>query len=384
SVAAVHAEAARLPTNRAERAVLIGAAVRDSVSAHLLADVEVGVFLSAGIDSGAILGLARDAGLTRTRAITVSFDSGACGSEDEAPLAAEVAQAYGAEHVVRRVNETEFSIDLPAILNAMDQPSIDGVNTWFVAKAAREAGLKVALSGIGGDELLAGYPSFLNMPAWRRRYGPLASVPGLGRLALVLMGALVPGVLRRSPKAAGMLLHAGSLEGTYLLRRGLFLPHELPAFIDPDLVAEGLRELRPLERLRATLTPDPGSETARVGVLESCHYMRDQLLRDADWAGMAHSVEIRTPLADSALLALVAPLTSALEPGEGKAALASAPFKPLPPAVATRAKTGFDTPLGAWMETLLKEQQAVENRGGVSRRWAKHLLAAQRMMPTAP
>lgn len=379
SVSAVYAEATPQQANKEERAALIETAVGESVKAHLLADVEVGVFLSAGIDSGAILGLARDAGLSRARAITLSFDASAGGPEDEAPLAAEMARAYGAEHIVRRVNEAEFRSDLPAILDAMDQPSIDGVNTWFVAKAAKEAGLSVALSGLGGDELLAGYPSFRDVPAWNRRYGPLARIPGLGRLAQVLFAALGPGLLQSGPKAAGMFLYAGSLEGAYLLRRGLFLPHELPAFLDPDLVAEGLRLLSPLERLRATLTPDPGSDMARVAVLEACHYMRDQLLRDADWAGMAHSVEIRTPLVDSALLARIAPLTATLEPGEGKAALASAPSKPLPRAVATRPKTGFDTPLGVWMATRLK-QQAVETRGEVSRLWARHLLAAQRLM----
>src|SRR4029077_61981 len=103
-----------------------------------------------------------------------------------------VAARYQAKHVVRDVAEREFRDDLNAIIEAMDQPSIDGVNTWFVAKAAKEAGLKVALSGLGGDELLAGYPSFADVPRWRRRFGPLAAVPGLGPLARVLVHALAP------------------------------------------------------------------------------------------------------------------------------------------------------------------------------------------------
>src|SRR5262249_54564077 len=154
----------------------------DSVRAHLLADVEVGVFLSAGVDSGALLGLMRDAGQREIRAITLAFEEFRGTEEDEAPLAALVAKHYGGRPVGRRVGQREFLDDLPAILDAMDQPSIDGVNTWFVAKAAREAGLKVAISGLGGDELLAGYPSFVDVPRWRRRFGPLARVPGLGRL----------------------------------------------------------------------------------------------------------------------------------------------------------------------------------------------------------
>ena len=118
--------------------------LHDSVKAHLLADVEVGIFLSAGIDSGALLGLMRDAGQSQIRAITLAFDEFAGTSDDEAPLAAEVARHYEANHIVRRVNRREFVEDLPAILEAMDQPSIDGINSWFISKAASEVGLKVA------------------------------------------------------------------------------------------------------------------------------------------------------------------------------------------------------------------------------------------------
>ncbi len=102
-------------------------------------------------------------------------------AEDEAPLAAEMAARYGARHDVRRVDRAEFEADLPAILEAMDQPSIDGVNTWFVAKAAKAAGLKVAISGLGGDELLAGYPSFVDLPRWRRRFGAWPEYPASDR-----------------------------------------------------------------------------------------------------------------------------------------------------------------------------------------------------------
>jgi asparagine synthase (glutamine-hydrolysing) len=238
---------------------------------------------------------------------------------------------------MRRENKAAFRMDLPAILGATRQPSIDSVNTWFVAKAAREAGLKVALSGLGGDELLAGYPSFRALHALRRRFGPLAGIHGLGRLALILMTSQMPGVLRSCPKAAGIITYFGSIEGTYLLGRSLFLPHELRTFLDPSLLADGLRELKPLERKLTTLTPNPRAETARVCVLEPGHCMRSQFLRDVDWAGMAHWVEIRTQLADTVLLVNTAPITPALEPGEGKAALPSAPSQALPRAVAARA-----------------------------------------------
>src|SRR5262249_3771932 len=161
------------------------------------------------------------------------------------------------------------------------------------------AGLKVALSGLGGDELLAGYPSFVDLPRWRRVFGPLAAVPGLGRSTRTLIRAFAPGVVCKTPKALGLPEYARSWAGAYLLRRGLFVPYELKEVIDPDVAREGLRRLRPLRRLTADLTPDPGSDVGRVCVLESAQYMRNQLLRDADWAGMAHGVEIRVPLVDS-------------------------------------------------------------------------------------
>jgi asparagine synthase (glutamine-hydrolysing) len=369
NLAAILAEGAADPAPAAELDARVAAAVRGSVAAHMLADVEVGAFLSAGVDSGALLGLMADVGVSDARAITLAFDEFSGTDDDEAPLAAIVAARYGARHVVRRVGQTEFTADLPAILDAMDQPSIDGINTWFVAKAAREAGLKVAISGLGGDELLAGYPSFVDLPRWRRRYGALAAFPGAGEAARWLLAACAPGLLRERPKAAGMLSLAGSWEGAYLLRRGLFLPHELPALLGPELAREGLSRLGLAERLRAALTPDPGSDVGRVCALESAVYMRNQLLRDADWAGMAHGVEIRTPLADIALLRELAPAIATLRPGLGKAALAAAPATPLPPDVARRAKTGFTVPIRAWMAGAA--ERAGGSRGAASRGWSR-------------
>jgi asparagine synthase (glutamine-hydrolysing) len=364
----------------APSAAKAGASVRqaalDSVAGHLLADVEVGVFLSAGIDSGAMLGLMRDAGQARIRAITLGFDEFAGTAEDEVPLAAKVAALYGADHVVRRVGEREFAQDLPAILEAMDQPSIDGVNTWFVAKAAKEAGLKVALSGVGGDELLAGYPSFRDIPRWVGWMRGPSAVPGLGKAARKLMQALAPGLARNRPKSLGMAEHGGDYAGAYLLRRALFLPFELDAVLDPETVREGLERLRPLRRLRQVLSPDPGSPNARVTALESSAYMRCQLLRDADWAGMAHSLEIRTPLVDIALLRALAPLVHRLRPGQGKALLAAAPVTPLPAEVAERAKTGFVVPTADWRANQVRQAEIEPaSKGAVSRLWAREVIA---------
>jgi asparagine synthase (glutamine-hydrolysing) len=379
NLAEVLAKGAQNPAHAAEIPERVRIGVCDSVRAHLLADVEVGVFLSAGVDSGALLGCMCDAGRREIRAITLAFEEFRGTSEDEAPLAARVCEHYGARHVVRHLNEKEFIQDLPAILEAMDQPTIDGVNTWFVSKAAAEAGLKVAISGLGGDELLGGYPSFLDVPRWRRRFGALAVVPGLGLFARKLFTGFAPNFSRARPKALGLLEYSGSWAGAYLLRRGLFLPNELPQVMDPEIAREGVRRLNPLGCLGASLMPDPGSDIARICVLESAHYMRNQLLRDADWAGMAHSLEIRVPLVDITLLRTLAPAILALKPGAGKAVLANTPTAPLPSEVVTRAKSGFGVPTGAWMNAATGKGSdltdlATESKGLTSRRWSRAVL----------
>ncbi|MCW5713928.1 MAG: asparagine synthase (glutamine-hydrolyzing) [Bauldia sp.] len=381
SIAAALAEATKVVVPPEEIRARVRASVGASVRAHLLADVEVGVFLSAGIDSGALLGLACGAGQPR-RAITLAFDEFRDSPADEAPLAAEIAQRYGAGHIVRGVGKAEFERDLPAITAAMDQPSIDGVNTWFVAKAAREAGLKVALSGLGGDELLAGYPSFRDVPRWRRRFGPLAAVPGAGALARRVLRAAAPRLARDNPKALGMLEHSGSWGGAYLLRRGLFLPHELYGFLDPDLVRDGLARLDPARRFRDSLTPDPGSDVGRVTALESAFYLRNQLLRDADWAGMAHGLEIRVPLVDFTLLTELAPILPRFGGGAGKAALAAAPSPALPDPVAERAKTGFEVPVRQWMHATA-ETGTARGRGAGARSWAHWVFGRTAMLGKA-
>ena len=376
SVAKILSEGAANPVPDAEVEKTIKNAAKESVAAHLLADVEVGLFLSAGIDSGALLGLMRDAGAEKVRAITLGFSEFQGSHEDETILASKVAAHYDAEHVVRFVGEKEFLEDLPAILHHMDQPSIDGVNTWFVSKAAKEAGLKVALSGLGSDEILAGYPSFTDIPNWVSKMRPIAGVPGLGVLGRKLLSWL-PAV-RTNPKLAGLPQYGSSYPGAYLLRRGLFMPWELEEVLDdPAVVAEGLRRLDPLGSLRRTLLAMPRSPISRVSALESCHYMRNQLLRDADWAGMAHSVEIRVPFVDVSFLRSVASATPHLVGRRGKAALATSPSVPLPAEVANRAKTGFGVPTGAWLNRVVGDNSSTKTKGEASRGWAQNVLRVQ-------
>src|SRR5262245_39911551 len=257
--------------DRARTSDEVRQALLDSVRAHLVADVPVGVFLSGGVDSGALVGLMRDAGQHDIQAVTLAFGEFRGRPEDEAPLAHEVARLYGARHTTRLVTRAEFEADLPRIIEAMDQPSIDGVNTWFVSKAARELGLKVALSGLGGDELLGGYPSFRDIPRWVRLLGLPGRLPLLGKAARVAAQPLVA-ALGASPKSAGMLELGGTYAGAYLLRRGLFMPWELGRMLAPEVVAEGLRRLAPLRLIGDAIEPRPRSAHAKVAALEASLY----------------------------------------------------------------------------------------------------------------
>jgi asparagine synthase (glutamine-hydrolysing) len=362
---------AQKPLRRADAPAQVRQALLRSVQAHLLADVPVGLFLSAGVDSCALLGLMKDAGQEQITAITLGFDEFAGTREDEAPLAAEVARHYGAQHHLRRVSRREFDEDLPRILAAMDQPSIDGINTWFVSKAAREAGLKVALSGVGGDELFGGYPSFRDVPCWAKWLAPTRVVPGVGTLLRLFLQSCRR--FSNHPKAAAMLEYGGTYAGAYLLKRALFLPFELPAILDPDLLRQGMHRLDDMQRLRSMLKPDPGTALGRVAALENAQYLRNQLLRDADWAGMAHSLEIRTPLVDIELLRAVSATLPVMLPGEGKHWLAAAPQRPLPAAITNRSKTGFFVPTGHWLGG--DSAASRHSKGMASRSWARQVFA---------
>lgn len=376
----LEAESKTIQLEPAELQQYLRSALLDSVRHHMVADVPVGIFLSAGVDSGALLGLMRDVGQQEIEAVTLSYEEFQRRPENEAPLAATCAALYGSRHTVRVVTQQEFEADLPRIFQAMDQPTIDGVNTWFVSKAAREQGLKAAISGLGGDELFGGYPSFEAVPSLVRMLG-LASRAGLGDAFRMFSEASgLAGVV--NPKAAGLLKYGGTFEGAYFLRRGLFMPWELDRLMDPGLAAEGLRRLQPIEHIAEALSPRPRSNFAKVAVLESALYMRNQLLRDSDWASMAHALEVRVPLVDARLLAAVAPLGAALAGGVGKSLLAASPSKPLPPEIADRAKTGFGTPVSEWLQrnpelqAWRKTPMLARRSCPWARRWAYQLAAA--------
>lgn len=360
------------PDDRQPLDALVAEAALDSVRAHLVADVEVGAFLSSGIDSGALVGLMRDVGQSRIRAITLGFEELRGTANDEVPLARDIARLYEADHNVRWVTAAEFSASAERILEDMDQPSVDGINTWFVSKAAHECGLKVVVSGLGGDELLAGYSTFRTVPK-TRRLGMLGKVPFANRFAKAMLGRFAPDMVRRNPKMLGVLDHAQGWAGAWLVRRAMLLPFELDRKLDAETVREGMARLQPLALIEDAMTPAPRSAIAKVSALESSLYMRNQLLRDSDWASMAHSLELRVPYVDWPTLRRIAPAAARLADGAGKRALARAPSLPLPERSIARGRTGFNVPVATWIGATASPMDRLG-----SRHWSENVLRAFR------
>jgi asparagine synthase (glutamine-hydrolysing) len=339
-------------------------ALLESVRQHLQADVPVGVFLSAGLDSTTLAYLVAQLAPKDLHTVTLGFEEYVGTENDEVPMAEQVAALLGAKHRTIRVRRFDFREELPRILDAMDQPSIDGVNSYFVSLAAARAGLKVAISGLGGDELFGSYSSFREIPRLVRLCKGFGQRSGLGRNLRRVSFPILKHIT--SPKYAGLFEYGGSYGGAYLLRRGVFMPWELPGVLDPDMVREGWAELQAIERLDQT-SADISTNHHKVSALEMCWYMRNQLLRDTDWASMAFSLEIRVPFLDLDLLRIVAPLLGR-QGSPDKKAVAVSVATGLPEQIFNRRKTGFSVPVREW---LLDGSSAVPERG--MRGWSRYV-----------
>lgn len=350
----------------------------DSVRAHLVADVPLGAFLSAGLDSSTLVGLAHETSATHLQTLTLTFDDLRGTKHDECPMATVIARHLGLEHhcVVLAAGQQEAELD--RFLAAMDQPTIDGINTWFISHAAVQAGLKVAISGVGGDELLGGYSTFAKVP-WimsrARQSIWCKTFPSLYQSLHTLIGAR----LSWPPNAAGIPQYGASPAGAYHLAKGVFMPWELERIVAPDVIAEGLRSLAEEDAVHCESLHGM-NEFEQVACLESIRYMRNQLLRDTDWVSMAHSLEIRTPLVDQAVTEAVIGLAACGRLGVSKEMLPRTLSKPLPAAVLNRPKSGFVVPTWRWLrhhrglESWKKVHLLKQHRMTDSRRWAYTLL----------
>lgn len=316
-------------------------ALLDSVNRHMISDVPVGVFLSGGLDSTTLAAFASHQRATPVRTITVGFSEFTGTFNDEVPLACKVSEYLGTQQYTSIIKREDYAHEYERIMVAMDQPSIDGLNTYFASKAAYDAGLKVVLSGLGGDEILEGYSSFSFVPKLNRLMAPFAAISGSGKLIRKLSAPLAQRI--GSPKLAGIAEYGGDVASAYLLKRGLYMPWEIERLMGESTMREGIEKLQTIQEL-ANITAGIPALNSRISALEMSCYMKNQLLRDSDWASMAHSVELRVPLLDVPLLRTIASLKCSGWKASKRVMALAAPVKPLD-LVLNRQKTGFSVPV---------------------------------------
>jgi asparagine synthase (glutamine-hydrolysing) len=323
------------------------AAVQESVAAHLVADVPVGVFLSGGIDSSAILSAATHAGVTGLNTYTVRFDD----RSSEHEYAALVAATFGASHHELVLDPARIVADLPRIVSRLDQPTLDAVNSYYVSAAVAATGIKAVLSGAGGDEMFGGYPSFRRLPAamrWKRRLQPI--VPALAPLVSAALPERLAGRWRHFASGNGRM-HAA-----YRAQRGLFMPAEVERMAGPALKdCWTSASARVSEAESALFGGASSSLEGDVARLETRVYLASQLLRDLDVMSMAHGLEVRVPFVDHLLLDAVWPDLGA-HPSlmRNKRLLHETLARPLPRAAIDRPKQTFTLPFAAWMTRELQ------------------------------
>ncbi|HEY8932277.1 MAG TPA: asparagine synthase (glutamine-hydrolyzing) [Rariglobus sp.] len=333
--------------SRAEFIEGLRAQLEDTVRAHVVADVPVGAFLSGGLDSTAVVALMTRLGGARLKTFSIGFDDA---GYSEAAEAAANARHLGADHHASVLTGARVAADLPALLAALDQPTGDGINTYYASQAARAGGVTVALSGLGADELFGGYSTTANaftisrwLPAWRVVPPPLRNA---------LLRRWTRGDTR-SRKLADTLRHATTPAALALLQRRVFAESTRRSLLAPG-VAPAYAPHAAEESLVADLRGADLFTTASIAELRG--YMADVLLRDSDTMSMAHSLELRVPFVDRPLVRWLAGQPTAFKhtPGRPKSALADAVADLLPPGLQTRKKRGFTLPFAVWMRGPLK------------------------------
>ena len=315
--------------------------LQESVNFHLISDAPLGVFLSGGLDSSVLATLAAK---NRERPITtlsVDFDEAEFSERKYQDL---VAQKIKSDHHRVRIKAVDFFNSFRDIFEAMDQPTIDGVNTFFIAKAAKEAGLKVVLSGLGSDEIFCGYQSFKK----------ITTLTFLGNLFARAGFVPTPPSFLGGRAAKVSYLKYGNPIGAYLSVRGLFLPADI-AFIlgiTEEEVRRYIKNLSAEIRMENTLCP-----VDALSYLEICFYLQNQLLKDTDSMSMRHSVEVRVPYLDHVLVEYVSGLSPRLKLGRKttKPLLVESVRDLVPEEVINRKKMGFTFPFEIWLKREVKD-----------------------------
>jgi asparagine synthase (glutamine-hydrolysing) len=324
--------------------------LEESVRMQLISDVPVGVFLSGGIDSSALVSILSRGGVTpRTFSIVFREDE-----FSEAEFSRAVASKFRTDHHEISVSETDVLTAIPDALSAMDLPTMDGINTYFVSREARRGGVKVALSGLGGDEVFAGYSSFRTVPRMERFAQWWKHVPSTLRRSFASGFAKVSRANDQNRKLFSLGRDNGRVLHPYFLTRMLFTPDQRDVLFPTGTAADESATLSQREDLERTLALDPVN---RVSYLESRCYMLNTLLRDADVMSMSQGLEVRVPLIDHQLVKSVLGLPGSWKlNGTPKRLLVKALAGSLPHEIVHRRKRGFTLPFERWMRQQFRPE----------------------------
>ncbi len=324
----------------------------ESVRLQLVSDVPVGVFLSGGIDSSSLVGILGRNGV-RPSTFSIVFREA---DYSEAKYSRAIAQKFRTDHHEITVSQADFFAAIAPAIHAMDMPTIDGINTYFVAQKARAAGVKVALSGLGGDEMFGGYSSFSTVPRMEQFANMTGRIPAAIRGPLVSMLAAVATSSDQNRKLATLGRNGGGIIHPYFVSRMLFTPEQLRELLPemkPDSNAFQRAEEPLNESYGRAMRLDPVN---RVSYLEARCYMLNTLLRDSDFMSMAHGLEVRVPFIDHQLArALFAvPGSRKLDARTPKHLLVRALGGQLPDEIVHRPKRGFTLPFEYWLRDALR------------------------------
>jgi len=335
--------------------------LEQSIRLHLTSDVPLGVFLSGGIDSSAIANLAQKSLNDRVNTFTLAFDEP---EYNEGGIARLVAEAIGTHHHEVLLTEKHFVEKLDAALDSLDQPTFDGLNSYYMSHAVRQAGFKVALVGSGGDELFGGYRSFRDLPRlirWQRSTRWLS--PSIQSELARIIGLGIQGRWRKLPrqtrwaKLPDMLAKEGDLLAIYQLAYALFLPATQRRMLQGGMT-DSLRDGLP-ERMRSRLRSEIRDRTplSAIGLLERRLFLGERLLRDTDAASMSASIEIRLPFVDQVLAEAVDGLDdhTRFSPVGRKSLLRRLGLQGLNQQLFERPKIGFVLPVDRWLKGTLGE-----------------------------